>query len=360
MTARAGVIKEAGDSILTPTRVLSSKELDNGEKIQGSNLANPVFPHKIFEVTRQLMPWTVDGFVSNGEASLGLQKQIEKISRSAGTRLTLFHPVLDRRLDIQDRVNDVFVEIQLQSDIDAIAVLDRFNSKPALFEERLVRSMGHIEKAGSASEPMPVLRMDMDDRLFEPKLKAILKHNVKVINLTYASVLLNFQNYVTLMKVMKDKNVWIHMSELRKTFLRKAALPHIMPLFNIDSYALASKRFPIGKVEIKLRTLKRFDAGTLGHLTPDEYREIYGEELNCRCFVDKGRDLSNFIDVFNGAELLTPALACHETTGSHQEFEKGRARIMHDEYRDYLRHKEHLIAPIKRLLKVDLNDRTLG
>ena len=358
-SVRAGVVKEAGYSIPTPMRVLNSNELEHSKKVNTSGLARFTAPHPVFEITKYLWPSTVNTFVKNGAASYGFQKQIEDISNKAGQRITLFHPILDRGLDINDRINDVITEMQLQINTDAIAILDRYNSNPLQFEDRLTKSIRSIEKADSPAEPMPILRLDTDDRLFGEKLKILLKHGIKIANLIYAPIKQNFQNYTNVLKHLKEEDIWIHMSELGRTTCKNSSLIHLMPMFGIDSFAMKSRPLPIGKFEKKFKAIKRFDAGTLGHITPDMHKKLYGEDLNCDCFVDDGRTLTSFIDEFNGAELLKSALICHETYSSYEEFRLSRTKIVRKAYYDYLRQKQYAYAPIKKFLNIDLKNKSL-
>ena len=66
--------------------------------------------------------------IKDAEASNGLKNQIANKSDQAGTRITIFHPVFDKSLIISDKMNKVLVELQIQSDINAISVLDEYNS----------------------------------------------------------------------------------------------------------------------------------------------------------------------------------------------------------------------------------------
>lgn len=357
---RAGVIKEAGSSIPTPIRVLNSNELEHSKKIGTSKLALPLLPHPVFEITKYLWPDTITTIIRNGAASSGLQNQIDEISSNAGRRITLFHPIFDRSLAMDERISDVLIEMQLQIDLDRIAIFDRYNSNLNQFEERLRKSVKVIENADTAVEPMLILRMDTDERLFAAKLKLLSKFGINTLNLIYASIRENLQNYRNISRVLNDKDIWIHMSELNKKICNNSSLVQIMPVLGIDSYAMKSRPIPIGKFEKKLRLLKRFDAGTFGLLTPNEHKKLYGEDLNCNCFVDDDRNLKEFVETFQGAELLKSALMCHETCASFEEFQQSRPRIIKNDYYDYLRQKKYAYTPLKKLLKIDLNNKSLN
>ena len=73
----------------------------------------------------------------------------------------------------------------------------------------------------------------------------------------------------------------------------------------------------------------------------------------------KQRTLNDMLKVYNGAQLLKQALACHEACSSYNEFINSRRWIIKKEYKEYLRSKEHIYNPIKKFLKVDLKNKTI-
>ena len=48
---------------------------------------------------------------------------------NAGQRITIFHPVFDKSLKTDDRLNSIMIDLQIQSDIDAVSILDDYNSR---------------------------------------------------------------------------------------------------------------------------------------------------------------------------------------------------------------------------------------
>ena len=141
--------------------------------------------------------------------------------------------------------------------------------------------------------------------------------------------------------------------------LEKSSPAHIMPLFSIDSYGLNYRPLGFGKFEKKQIIVKRFDFGTLGFLEPDEHKEKYGEDLNCNCFIDKGRKFKEILEVYGGAELLSSALTSHEAVASFIEFIRSRKRIIENDYENYLRSKPYMVLPMKKFFGIDLKQKRL-
>jgi len=351
LTVRAGTIKEAGFSMPTPLRVLNTKEIVEAKKIADSNLAIPNFPHPIFELTKYFKPAAIQGLTSNAQASSGLINSINKISLMAGARFTIFHPVLNRTLTVTDEINKKLIALQCACDVDAISIIDEYNSKPLIFRKRLVKSMEQIDNMERPFEPTPTIRMDTDDRKFKDKLKIVFDNDINVLNLIYSNIKEHWANYSYLIKSLrKQDKIWVHMSELNKIQFKKSSLVHTMPLFGIDSYALNYKPLGFGTFNRVPALVKRFDSGTLGYLEPSEC----GENTNCSCFVDNNLPLKQVLDLYSGSDLLSSAMTCHDTVSSLHEFIKSRSNILNQDYRDYIRSKSHMEIPMKKLFNVEI------
>ena len=358
---RAGAISDAGSYISTPLRVLNSTELEHGHKIKSKGLGLPKFPHPVLEITKYMKPERLLEFTRNLDASATVQKQVRKISLSESGRLTIFHPVLNRMFQITDEINKKLIIMQINAEIDLISILDDYNSPLPQFKMRLKDSIKQIIDSEQYAEPMLTIRMDTDYKLFKEKIKIALEEGVKVINLTYAGVKQNYHNYSYLVELAKSKTkLWIHLSETPRRLFRKIPAMHLLPLFGIDSYALNSKPFPIGLVQIKNSPVKRFDRETVSYLTVPEHLKIYGDNPKCNCFVDKIRDkLTDVISVYQAAELLSSAITCHEAISSYYELQKLRESIIQKKTEKYLSKKKILIQPLKELLKIDLAQQKL-
>lgn len=356
-TVRAGVISDGGIIAQTPIRVLNSTELAHGDKINSSGLSVPRFPHKVFEITRFMKPQRVMDFIKNPEVSATITKNVRKISESAGNRIILFHPVLRKDMEISDEINEKLIELQIHCEHEVTTILDSYNSPVSSFKKRLKESIKQIKNSGNYSEPMPSIRMDMDNKLFNEKIDTCIENNIRAINLTYANIRDHFQNFMSLVKLARNKStrsVWMHMSETPRKILRQTSVSHLLPLVSIDSYALNSKPLPLGIIQRKEVIIKRFDSHTLGFLTPEEHIKIHGNTPACNCFVENRNKLTDTLSVYQAADLLSSAMQCHETNSSFYELNRSRRAIFNHKYDEYLRTKSHINMPLKRLLKIDL------
>ena len=362
-TLKAGVIQDCIMKIPTPLRVLNSSELEHGRKIGSKGIAVPNFPHQVFEITKFMKPERLLEFIKNADVSATILNEVKRVSNRAGIyRLTIFHPVVNRKFTITEEINKKLIEMQISSGVDLISILDEYNSSLSNFKKRLEKSMIQIEDSGQYMEPMPTIRIDSDYKLFGEKIETAIAERVKIINITYAAIKQNFTNYSYLINLarQKEKKVWIHMSEVPRRLFRKVPTMHILPLFGIDSYALNSKPFPIGLIKREEVAAKRFDKDTLKYLTLLEHSKLYGDHPNCNCFVEIRDKLSDSLSVFQAAEILSSALTCHEAICSYYELLKFRNAIIKKESKNYLVRKQILIEPIKKLLKIDLAQQELS
>ncbi|GAF81779.1 unnamed protein product [marine sediment metagenome] len=369
MIVRAGIIKEAGRNIPTPLRVLNSKEIEHGQNLAKSKIVNLHFPHPVYELTRYFKPKTIFGLTRNMETSAALMKSLENLSNLAGNRFTLFHPIIDKKIEITDEINKKMIALQIGCNVDAVAILDEYNSTPRKFNKRLENSIQQIKDDEEVLEPMPIIKLDSDEKVFAEKINLVVENeNVNILNLNYAPIKENFHNYLYLIKLAsrnKTKNLWIHLSEVRKTFFKKCSPMHLLPLFSFDSYALNNRPIFFSKNKQKIGEKKemeitRFDKGTLGFIGLKEHKELYGEDPNCDCFVEIKKKLSESIETYRGADLLSSALICHEAVASYRELLKSRERILTQRYKNYLKGKKYLQEPLKKLLKIDLAQQSLS
>lgn len=359
--ARAGTIKDSVFEIHTPIRVLTSNELEHMEKIKPSNLAIPFLPHPIFEIARYFKPQTIYNFIKDADVCCGLQNMITKTSNKAGQRFTKFHPIIDKKITITEEINRKLLELQIQSNLDCIEILDEYNSTPKSFERRVKKSMEVIEdsKDGIVKTPMPSIRMDTDEIKFEQKIKTCIDFGVPAINLIYSSINGNYQNYSFMQKISKDNEVLIHLSEAERTWRgnKKTSMPHLIFKFGIDSVSLKTRPFNFGLIVPTIA--KRFDSKTLGHIPLNEHNKLHGEDPKCNCPICNGKTISEWYKVWNSMGLLSSALKVHETNASLKQAYVSRKYILENEYRKYLRNKLYMKEPFQKLFGIDLYQTTL-
>lgn len=356
MALRAGTITDGGLHISTPTRALNVTELNHGKKITDRGLARQDFPHELFEINKFMKPEIVIEFINDAEVSASILKQIKKTSSLAGNRFTIFHPVINKKLEITDEMNIKLIELQLQADIDLISIMDNYNGSVKDLKKRIKSSFEQIKSFDTGVvTPMLTIKIDSDEKLFVEKLELAAEEGIYVINPSYNSILENYENYLNLMNfVEKHNNIWIHMSEVPRKLFRTIPSGHVLPLFGIDTFALDSKPVPIGLIKRVVKEAKRFDRHSLRFLTAKEHIDLYGDSPKCNCFVENRDKLSDVMKVYQVSELLSSSLSCHEAVASHQELNNLRMAILEDKSKKYLLRKESLLYGIKRLLKTDL------
>ena len=360
MGAVAGKIQEAGTWIKTPIRVLNSRELTHGEKVMNGAISMQEFPHPIYEIPRHFRKNTILSFIKNHEVSYKIQKQVEKDSSKGGNRITLFHPSFDKDFEVTDEINAKLIEMQLQCNIDGVSIWDNNKSSHESWDKRLNKSINLVED--SALEPMPTLNMGMDDIVFKKKLDVVKDHKTVLLNVAYAPIKKFYRNYLHLIKLVENNDIWVHMSEVDRYWRGnyQSSMMHIAPFLGVSSVTVKSKPLGFGLFKRVPKPAKRFDGRCLGHITSKEHNQRYGKDLGCDCFVDEGRDLDGFYNNFSGSELLNSALVCHEVNGSLDEFSNFRKSILQSDCMNYVKEKEFMKSPFKKIFKIDFDNRTLN
>lgn len=323
--ARAGELKGEGKRIPTPISVITSREIKFAKDIENKELAQVEYPHPIFEIVKYFSPERLNDLVSsgtNGEVFVAQKNEIEK--------------------QYNQKIQDI-----------------KYNSSSDQFEKRIVKTRDYVEDEEKIEETIPTLRMDTKDTTFIEKINRIVDNGFKKVNLIYASIGNFLPNYQYVQKISeKNDDILFIISEVEKTWRsnKKTSMLHILQLFGIDAFALKLvKPIKIGKYKVVWRKAKRLDRKTLGHITYDEHKKFYGEMNDCNCPVDEDRGITNFYDVFNGAELLREGIGVHNAFDSFREFLVGRKFIVEDNFRNYLRKKLFMIPAIRKIFGWDLN-----
>ena len=81
---------------------------------------------------------------------------------------------------------------------------------------------------------------------------------------------------------------------------------------------------------------------------------IHGDSPVCNCFIENRDKLTDTLHVYQAADLLSPAMTCHEAVASFYELLLFRRAILNGKSKEYLKSKPLLAGPLKQLLKIDL------
>jgi len=356
-SAVAGKISEWGRWVPTPTRVLTPKEIEHGEKIVNGPTSLKHFPHPIYEITQDFYGITLQAFIKNPDVSFKIQSRVESLSDKGGPRITLFHPMIDAGTHVTDLMNESLIDLQLQANTDLVSIFDTRKISSSELAARISKSLKMIDEP---LEPMICLRMDVERNAhFYQKLQVVKDAGLKVINVNCVSPIKYYDNYLTIGKFAQENDVWVHMSEVDRTWRGnyQTSLMHFLAYFGVSSFAVKQSRFGPGKYVKK--PAKRFDARCLGHITSEEHGKKYGEKLACDCFVDSGKSRSDFYTSYSGAQILRSALAVHETNCSWKEFKIFRKEILGSNGKGYAKRKDYLSPTFIKVKGIDLKTTSL-
>lgn len=202
-------------------------------------------------------------------------------------------------------------------------------------------------------EPMPILDMEMEPKLFKEKFDQIVSNIetdlVKVIGLIYRNYRKNIQNYYYILE-NKNKKVLYYALDVRRKFENQSSTMHILQSFGIDMYSTRFMRGGGGANQKRVRDVDIFDKRNVGVLKLNEYSQKYPDQhLNCNCPLCRGETLEEFIDKHgynNKGELdgfqLQYAGKLHEFFASSNEFDVSRDFISENSLLDYFASKEYL------------------
>jgi hypothetical protein len=367
---RVGVVKSSEcDDILTPIPALTSTDIRYIKKIKAAGFGLfkngwESIPHQIVEVVKFFNPEVLEK-LTDSEVSQSHVKQLQEFTY-AGGKLAMFRPVIDRKIEIPERINKILTEIQLQAEFDLITIQDpKFNSSPTIFEKMISKMRDYIYESTEFDyvEPIPMMRLDMPKDLFEEKLKILINNGFKGVSLIYSPYYHAYPNYLHLRKLSEDNDIFIHLSSIPKTWHenKKTSMMHLMQLWGIDSFSYRTLKLPAEAIiKIKLKLARRFDNRSWGIIDINEHKKMWSDDLNCKCPVCEGRDLKSFLKVYSGSDVLSAAMRIHDIYDGHKEFMIGRMFALSNEFKKYVRQKSYAIPAINKIFKTDLLAKQLG
>lgn len=360
---RIGTLDCETVDIQTPTRAITASEIGHLNEL-GSNMN---FPHKIIEISKIYKEEMLGMLTSkennndiSSEVSARHKKQIEKFTKYPD-KIVIFNPSLPKDYKISERLNKILIGLQIASDVDLITIQDeKPDSSKEAFEKRIKESINFIEGQTDFDyvEPMPVMRMDMKNNLFQEKLRMLIDNNIKCVNLRYSSYRECYPNFSSIRKTASNTDMFIHMSDITRTWHKKTSLMHALQPLGIDSFSLKIfKPYPV--MIIKQRLARRFDGKSWGILNLEEHRKLWGDNLNCSCHSCIGKDVNSFTKVWSGSNLVSSAIKVHDAFDGYREMQNSRKAGVYNEFRKYAKSKIYARDAIKQIAGIDVNQRTL-
>lgn len=376
--SRAGIIKDVGMEEKTPVRIPNSKEVSHADFIEDKNLATITFHQNIIASVKHFKPMRMGEIIKNSEVWFGFQQSLQKFVSRFDDKKVFFKPIFPdytkdgRKFIFNNDMNKAILEMQLQplepnynNSMELITINDIHSTSPVEQSvKRFVQSRDYIEDSEGGISKKPVVSLKFTKEVvFQQKVRELFNNGFDCFDIEYASIVEQLPNYKFLQKFSEDKDVWLNISQVPRTWSgnKKTSMIHLLQPFGFDSYILKlTKPFPPDKPFMIVRkNAKRFDGRTLGLITEAEHRKLHGDDLGDKCPICKNRTLNEFFQVYSGAELLKSALDVHEVFDSQKEFLTSREFVKENKFKNYIKKKLYMVAPIRKIFGFDLNQRPL-
>ena len=192
-------LKIDNNTIPLPHPVITTTDVNYGERIMEEYKINPAFPHQVHEV-KEL--WWMDKLkkVRNSKRRIG--KEIgwinEQIGKSSAD-ISIYAPLLAQDIIITSKVKDFFNDLQIKTNVKVINELDVPKANIAETTAQLKKDKRKIVDVGK--EPFIQMDMQYNEVAFENKLL----HGADYINGITAIWAGNRMNAGTLLDYMRGK-----------------------------------------------------------------------------------------------------------------------------------------------------------
>ncbi|MHA2142896.1 MAG: hypothetical protein ACXADD_15530, partial [Candidatus Thorarchaeota archaeon] len=258
---------------------------------------------------------------------------------------------------------------------DMISVPDpnRRESNVDKLARALSDSRGILDDLGlDRTQLIPQLDLDTPPEALDNRIEYLVDNEYDAIAFRYRP---NIPSAYTVAESLSEKDVWIHLTGVRKRRMgNQSIIPqiHLMPFFSFDSIssykapagarrtprrgggplptvrerpdpdALPIEIVPIRTAAVGIDREVRFDSAALGFLTWEEHLRMIGDSLNCECFLCSGTNVNGFFNSygfrdgsFSRAKFRTHLLV-HELFASHSELASSQEYIREASYKEYL------------------------
>jgi hypothetical protein len=377
-TGRVLQIDTNKNRINTPTRGLIHTEHDKFSslaKYTGQNqwLNSVTIPNKIHEIVLDYTKESLGGLLQNNEFFKSQLQKLKGLAKGQNGRHTHAFIQIRKQTEALDE-RDVIGLVELQARcnrLDVITVPDPNPYAPTHgpLRNALKTAKKRLSKYGiDPGLIVPYLDLKTNQNPFAQRIDFLLEENYDMIGIRYREHAVG--SSLVIEGIADEQATWFHISGVKSRHSSHRSVPgiHIIPVHSYDSMSsykgpgfiprprnqvfaeptprtadpltmqlAAARQAAAPKMEI-------FDSVALGFLNPSQYREMFGNNLNCKCQLCRGKTIDDFEGYgyvngeFNGSKLAAH-LTVHEMICSYLEFEQSQDSIERESYLDYLRTK---------------------
>lgn len=327
-------VKIDNSTILLPTPVLTSTDVNYGETIQEEHGIDPAFPHQIHEVKQM---WWKDKLKRIWNSKARIDKEVGWINEQIGkspTDVSIYTPLLAQDILITPKVKDFFNDLQMRTNVKIVNELNVPRANISETKEQLKKDKRKIIDVGK--EPFIQLDMKYNDVAFENKIRSGADY-ISGITTIWADPFKYFKNMATLAS-LRESNLLRHLSNIDMLYRKAIILPNALLCADTFSVKLGMKNKNSKPFKESINA-RRVDIPTGGYLKPRDLRREHGEELGHYCPVDIGNPtIKDFNMDFNGH--VYPAERVHDGHANWELVEQARNRMNSGSLLEYLREKK--------------------
>ncbi len=293
---------------------------------------------------------------------------LNKIKRDVATYdkgpVLLFPRMKKDSVKLSDLDLTVIIDIQGESGvIDLVGIPDPCHGVFSLeFKEQMTNALKRLESKFPELYPVPFIRLDQDRPVALKKINWLLDQNLEIMSFVLIGD--SRTGLYAVESALKDKKVWIHLSNLKKEFSNNIpiAIRNIRPLDGFDTVSawkgyggggttgssdrmaenVGSRRVYTREEVLERRKKakskeKFFSRNALGFLTVEEYEFRYGSDLDCNCPICNQGSIDSRKETERRFKDKRIPLEIHETVASSNEItENLRLAVSEDTQSDYL------------------------
>ena len=227
-----------------------------------------------------------------------------------------------------------------------MTIIDDPHSNANVLGDRLAKSSEQIDQYSDQLGRLVQLDLNIGRTDLLDKIDKSISSQIDGFIFKYASLEAKTENYAAIAEMLGNKNLFLHLSGVRKSFRAKSMkasiyLPQMMPLFGFDSIGLYSVGFGNPEGPIVFGRAKRFDAKTYRYSPIEKIYKSPSVPMNCSCPVDKEVTYKEFMAMNRMNDTIKHANSIHDLVSNYREFQLEALKIANGSLFNMLQTKEY-------------------
>lgn len=323
-------LKNRNANVITPMPAVTNSDFTAANILTKKYNTDIYYPNTMFEdqdvIYRAHLGSRILDEDGRDRHSETINSNISNAKSFSDSVLSYYVPFLDKETYVTKSLVESLVKMQLNTDLDFVTILDSIRILPDDMKSLTTKISREIIDNGK--EPLYMVRMDMDTKLFRSRIERVRELVSGVIGL-YSDIRLHYSNYDFISSLRSDSGLFRVISGFSRVF-PEHGFGGFFPLGFLTADVFSPILIKPGNNKHKKKTTptelrrkkrivnerrnaRRFDDSTGGYLTIPLHKHIHGQTLDCICPICYNSEVDDLLAEYEGD--LKKAFRVHDVFG---------------------------------------------